>query len=163
MSERQSDSKPIRCRRSWPLSKRLSFYSSTSANGCREWNGNKTKGYGTMWWDGRVQGAHRLSYIANVGPIPNGAQVCHRCDNPGCIEPAHLFLGDHAANAADKVLKGRQSRCLGAANGRAKLSAEEVDQIRQTTSGQRGLSARFGVNRTQIARIRNGLAWKGLA
>lgn len=159
MSKRPSDRQPLRCRRSWSLSERLVFYSRVAQNGCLEWQANRTKGYGTMWWNGRVQGAHRLSYIAHIGSIPAGLMVCHRCDNPRCIEPSHLFLGDHAANASDKVLKGRQSRCAGAANGRAKLSPVDVEEIRLSRIGQRGLARRFGINRTQIERIRKGLAW----
>lgn len=65
------------------------------------------KGYGKLSYQGRIWYAHRLAYALNVGPIPSGAKVCHRCDTSACINPAHLFLGTQKDNLQDMARKGR--------------------------------------------------------
>jgi hypothetical protein len=64
-------------------------------------------GYGSIYADGRLQKAHRVVWQVEHGPIPDGLHVLHQCDNPPCCNPAHLFLGTHADNMADKIAKGR--------------------------------------------------------
>src|SRR5712671_18401 len=86
---------------------------------CWIWIGSRVaQGYGRIG-DTR---AHRLSWAAFISPIPDGMFVCHHCDNPPCINPSHLFLGDHEANAADMVQKGRTHRPFGENNGSAVLT-----------------------------------------
>ena len=76
-------------------------------DGCWVWTGIKHRGYGRFGQRGR---SHRIAYEATVGPIPEGASVCHHCDNPPCCNPAHLFVGTNADNVADMVAKGRQAK-----------------------------------------------------
>ena len=76
---------------------------------CSEWTGaTDDDGYGRRRWRGKVRKAHRVAWEIAYGPIPEGAKVLHRCDNPPCIEPTHLFLGTQADNVADMIAKGRQ-------------------------------------------------------
>lgn len=75
---------------------------------CWEWQGTKTrKGYGQLGTAGRAQYAHRVSWELHNGTIPNGLIVCHRCDNPPCVNPTHLFLGSYTDNLKDALAKHR--------------------------------------------------------
>lgn len=110
-------------------------YDETS--GCWEWIGSKRNGYGRMIVGSRSDGtrksasAHRVSYELEYGEIPDGLEVCHKCDNPCCINPAHLFLGTRQDNIDDRERKHRNNPPKGAANAKTKLTEEKVMQIRK--------------------------------
>jgi len=108
---------------------------------------------------GRAELMHRHMYRLVHGDIPEGRVVRHTCDNPLCINPAHLLLGTHADNVRDRVNRGRSA--IGEKNGRAKLTEAQVRAIRQA-SGRTGasLARQHQVDRKVIHNIRHRKSWK---
>lgn len=110
--------------------------------------------------------AHRASWVLHFGPIPDGLFVLHKCDNPPCSNPAHLFLGGHLENARDKMQKGRFVALRGEDHGMSKLTWDEVDDIRSFyVRGKRGrgyksIAKKYGMALSVIAGIVNGHNWK---
>lgn len=105
--------------------------------------------------------AHRLAYALHYGQDPAGMVVCHRCDNPSCVNPEHLFLGTQQDNIDDKMRKGRAR--LGEDHPNALLSAEDVRQIRCLLGlGIRHwwVASSFGVSRSTVTHIKNKRNWK---
>lgn len=142
----------------------LSANTAPGTGGCLLWTACRNeRGYGALVHHRKAVLAHRLSYQVNVGPIPAGMCVCHRCDTPACVNPAHLFLGTHADNMADKVSKRRQSR--GESHGKAKMTEAQVLEMRALHAAgetQKGLAARFGVSKFLIHCVVSGKTWKHL-
>lgn len=127
---------------------------------CWPWTaGTQNAGYGTFHIGKVTYSAHRVAWELVRGPIPQGGQICHRCDNPRCCNPEHLFLGSHAANMRDKKLKGRAVRLTGAANGKTIIADAVVVKIfrayKTRKFTQYRLAALFGVKRSQVADIIN--------
>lgn len=140
---------------------------------CWNWVGGIHKGgYGTFWLLGRARPAHRVAWVLHNGPIPahdsyHGNCVCHRCDNPRCVNPDHLFLGTNADNMADRNAKGRTRRGpnkknQGQSNGFAKLTEADVAFIRNHPGTLRQLGEMFGVSHSRIGAIKLGQAWTHL-
>lgn len=137
----------------------LSEHSERSGK-CLVWTGATNKGgYGILKARKIIHLAHRLAWQIANGPIPLGMQICHHCDNPPCIEVAHLFLGTMEDNMNDKIRKGRQSRLRGEKAGSAKLSLAQVRKIRKSTVSSYILGPRHGVHPTTIQRVRSGKSW----
>lgn len=130
---------------------------------CELWPGRRNyKGYGTF---GKKL-AHRLAWEKAHGPVPAGLMVCHHCDNPPCVNPAHLFVGTGFDNMRDARRKGRLYRVTGEQSSRAKLTAAAVREIRALKAqgfGYRRLSRRFGVGHSVMKRILNGQDWASVA
>lgn len=135
-------------------------------NGCILWTGTTTKdGYGRISKTiaNSKRQAHRISYELFVGPIHDSLFVLHRCDNPLCINPTHLFLGTHQDNMTDMLVKGRSSR--GERNRHAKLTESQVVEI--TNLRARGVALKtivqmFGINRGSVWCIVSKKTWKNI-
>lgn len=139
-------------------------------SGCWEWQGvrRKTRGkeYGQLKVDGIMRSAHRVAYLLRVGPLGEDDQVLHRCDNPPCCNPEHLFKGSNDDNVADRVAKGRSARNLGEASPSAKLTESDVQRIRRMfESGMTNLAIAelFPVNDRMVSMIVRRKAWRHVA
>lgn len=135
-------------------------------SGCWIWTGNTFKargGYGCFTCRPcgiRSERAHRRAWELYRGPIPDGAHVLHRCDTPTCVNPDHLFLGDQAANMADKAAKGRQNR--GETHGMRKLSEEQARAIIADRRLYREVAEEMGVSIQTVSDIKRGRSWPHL-
>ncbi len=137
---------------------------------CWEWTVTlSSTGYGQIRIGPRIGGrlflAHRVAYALEHGMAPSdiALHVCHRCDNPKCVRPSHLFLGTAADNMADMVAKGRYSdrpRLRGEAHPMARLTEDKVRAIRNSTGDQREAAKAFGCSQGTVHLIRKGKIWR---
>lgn len=131
---------------------------------CWLWAGAlSSTGYGQIREGGRIHYVHRLSYTWSFGDVPEGTEVCHRCDTPRCVRPDHLFLGTHHENMLDAARKKRvpgNGGQRGEATGTSKLTEREVLEIRASSETIVALALRYGVNHTAISKIRQRLTWR---
>lgn len=132
---------------------------------CWEWTAGKNgKGYGTYQLYKRSIGTHRLSWQLINGEIPDGLNVLHKCDNPPCCNPAHLFLGTHKANANDRERKGRGNQPKLEKHNKAKLTVAIVREIRQRYAAggitMKRLAIEYNVHETNIGFIIKHITWK---
>lgn len=146
-------------------------------DGCWTWKGAKNlKGYGHLWVKGKNIGAHRISYMLYKGDIPNGMVICHRCDNPTCVNPDHLFLGTQKDNISDRDQKGHTAKgdrsgkktkperiARGENNGSTKLTTHDVLTIRDLWDrrkfSQRAIGRMYDIHHDTVWRIVNRKNW----
>ena len=136
------------------------------SNECWLWDGAKhPKGYGRMIIPSkggmdRPKPTHRISWELHYGPIPPKMHVLHRCDCPGCVNPAHLFLGTNADNVADRHSKGRSGDHRGMRQGsRARLNDDLVRIIRASPVPTKELARQLGVCPATISHCRTRRSW----
>jgi hypothetical protein len=136
---------------------------------CWSWLGSHHEfGYGWFWAQGKSRNAHRVAWELTFGPIPNGLQVMHSCDNGSCVNPAHLMIGTNAANQMDMARKGRSTkgRFVGELHPGAKLTTDDVHEIRRRVAAgevYRTIAADFGVTESTISVVGRGLSWESIA
>lgn len=131
---------------------------------CWLWNGRRDpNGYGRLDYKGRPQLAHRFAFIFQHGHINNYKTfVCHRCDNPPCCNPHHLFLGTHKDNMADMASKGRRSvpsTRRGESSNKAKLTANQAVAVFKATGSHRNIGNQYGISSTAVRLIKIGRNW----
>lgn len=141
-------------------------------DGCWEWCGSKfpkrVGGYGFMMVGSKTDGsmkskrAHRLSFEFFRDAIPSGLHVLHKCDNPLCVNPNHLFLGTHQDNMADMRAKGRHAH--GEMVGGAKSTADGVREIRRRYAAcgvsQEALGSEYGVSQVAVSNVIHKRTWE---
>lgn len=141
--------------------------SKSDGDGCWNWTAALTAdGYGRIGnGSGKLLKSNRASWMIHFGPIPDGACVCHRCDNRACVRPDHLFLGTQAENVADMMAKKRVAR--GERRGTSWLREHQVIMIRRIyyegRLNQTEIATLVGTSPDNISRITSGKRWSYLA
>lgn len=145
------------------LKERLLKNRSISLRGCWEWIAYRSnEGYGRICINGKVKRTHRIAWEFFMGPIPIGLFVCHRCDNPPCFNPRHLYLATNSQNMKDAFKNGLTSH-LGELNPRAKITRVKANKIRLLVAAgkpQNQVARKFGLAPTTINSIIKGIIWK---
>lgn len=135
-------------------------------SGCWLWIANAfPSGYGQIKAKGKPRLAHRVSWELYNGPIPehdsyHGICVCHKCDNPSCVNPDHLFLGTQSDNVADQVKKGRTNPPKGESQVNAKLTEADVLAIRADPRTYREIAPDYGITHPHVSDIKNRKRWR---
>lgn len=127
--------------------------------GCRTW------GYGTATIKGGLFAVHRLAYSIAFGPFDETKLICHRCDNPPCFRPIHLFLGGKLENSQDMWNKGRGPNQSNEKNGNSKVTANQVITMREMYFGGMTImeiSKRFSLSHSGASKIVHFRHWKNI-
>lgn len=132
---------------------------------CYLWLGSKKKtGYGSIGFRRKIWRVSRVTWTLRFGEIPERTEVCHRCDNPACFNPEHLFLGSHGDNMRDAEKKKRVAHLKGEDHSMAKLTAADVIQIRAEYDpkliSRRKLAVKFNVSYSLVCMITRRQIWK---
>lgn len=133
---------------------------------CWEWTGLRHDyGYGVTSYYGRKMGTHQISYVMHKGEIPKGMHVCHECDNPPCVNPAHLWLGTQTENMKDMYSKGRGAKSEkrarpGTKNHAAKITESDVLAIRNDPRILAEIAKTYGISIATTHSIKSGKTWK---
>ena len=131
---------------------------------CWEWKASKRnkQGYGCFSMNRKNESAHRVAWELINGKIPKGIHVLHRCDNTGCVNPVHLFLGTHQDNMRDRDKKERRTPAIGSNHGLAKLTEKDIPEIRKLFGklSMRKIAKLYGVSDTIINYIKIGKTWR---
>ncbi len=126
---------------------------------CWEWQACcTTYGYGVIWWGKTHKLAHRVVYEMGHGTIPQGMHICHKCDNPPCVRPSHLFLGTPKDNHQDSYRKGR--RAVGAMLPQSKLTEKDVKEILIDTRKYIDIGKSYNINPGTVSSIKYKIRWK---
>ena len=133
-------------------------------DGCWIWKTGLDSRHPDFRFDrGYVKASHFSWQRANECKLREGEQVLHTCDTPRCVNPEHLFIGDHKLNMEDKARKNRSHHPAGTSNGRAKITYRLADEIRaQYATGlisQQKIADRLGLNQTTVSGIIRGVNW----
>lgn len=143
----------------YSIAERIAYRSMPEPNsGCRLWLSATDSGYGVFSYKNRKVYAHRAAYELAHGPIPDGLHVCHRCDNPPCCNPDHMFLGTHLENVADMRRKGRAAR--GERQTNSKITRRDVLRILADVRRPSVIAAEYGISRNHVNAIKAGRVWK---
>jgi HNH endonuclease len=154
-----------------PLIRFTASFEEDKKSGCWVWQAGMTRPsgrdglrYGKLRVRGKSMLAHRFSYEISAGAIPAGMCILHRCDNPPCVNPAHLFPGKDADNTRDMLSKDRESR--GEDRYNAVLTQAQVEEFksgyvpRSSTHGVRAYAKKFGVKYWTLFNVARGRTWK---
>lgn len=147
-------------RKNYNIKRLLSKISKSDNLSCWEWQGATLYGYGIFFYNGKNYRAHRISYLLFIGHFNQDEHVLHKCDNRKCVNPLHLFLGNHKINQADKVLKNRQAK--GIRHGRAKLTVDQVLSIRKDKRQFSVIAKEYNMNPSTISDIIRLKIWKSI-
>ena len=138
-----------------------------SNEACWVWKGYcLPNGYGRLRWNKRLEYAHRIAYLLTYGELPGEKEVCHKCDNPSCCNPKHLFLGTHQENMQDRETKQRGVRYRGENSPHAKLTATQVIEMRRMYAAsertQESIAELFGISCGHVHRILTRKKWASI-
>jgi hypothetical protein len=155
------------CKPMPPIKRFHASYIEDPETGCWNWLGKsrsgRSRGYGRIKIDGKGVMAHRYSWeLHNGRSIPEGMVVMHKCDNPGCVNPAHLSVGTHSDNNYDMYQKGRHKggRGLrGSGNGNAKIGPKQAEEIFSDQRPQRQIARDYGITQATVSQIKTKKTW----
>lgn len=153
-------------RGSWLTNKERFWSKVNKTDNCWEWKfGVDLDGYGQFYMNKSNNRAHRIAWIFENGQIANNLCVLHRCDNPGCVNPSHLFLGTIKDNVVDMDFKHRRNPIKNEKVWKATLSCDDVVEIRKLRSGGaklKDLAKKYSVSFQAISAIHRRINWKNI-